>query len=104
MIDFAHLTEPDGTVYPHLLADALTALILMYAMDVDHAVAVKALQDFKPGGHRIEEVARLTTDGATVRFVDDSKATNALAEQVERIVEQNADIIARLSVKTMEPA
>ena len=79
--DFAHLTEPDGTVYPHLLADALTALILVYAMDVDHAVAVKALQGFKPGGHRIEEVARLTTDGTTVRFVDDSKATNALAAQ-----------------------
>ena len=24
--EFTHLTEPDGTVYPHLLADALTAL------------------------------------------------------------------------------
>jgi len=35
---------------------------------------------------------------------EQAKATNALAEQVERIVEQNADIIARLSVKTMEPA
>ncbi|MGF7174645.1 hypothetical protein [Azospirillum doebereinerae] len=35
---------------------------------------------------------------------EQSKATNALAEQVERIVEQNAALIARLPVKTMEPA
>ena len=27
--EFTHLTEPDGTVYPHLLADALTALALV---------------------------------------------------------------------------
>ncbi|SMH29558.1 hypothetical protein [Azospirillum agricola] len=37
-------------------------------------------------------------------LTEQAKATNALAEQVERIVEQNADIIARLPVKTMEPA
>ena len=28
--EFTHLTEPDGTVYPHLLADALTALALVF--------------------------------------------------------------------------
>ncbi|MBS5692932.1 MAG: UDP-N-acetylmuramoyl-L-alanine--D-glutamate ligase [Bifidobacterium dentium] len=46
--DFTHLTEPDGTVYPHLLADALTA-----------------------PAHE--------SDGGIIRFVDDSKATNAHA-------------------------
>lgn len=80
LADFPHLMEPDGTLYPHLVADALTALILVTAMDVDIDVALDALKRFKPGGHRIEEVARLTLDdGATVRFVDDSKATNAHA-------------------------
>jgi len=38
-------------------------------------------------------------------MTEQAKATNALAEQVEKIVEQNAVIIARLpAVKTMEPA
>ncbi|MEE1296045.1 MAG: UDP-N-acetylmuramoyl-L-alanine--D-glutamate ligase [Bifidobacterium sp.] len=75
---FPHLREPDGTVYPHLLADAMTALVLVASMDVDLERALDALRAFKPGGHRIEEVARL--DGELpIRFVDDSKATNAHA-------------------------
>lgn len=37
-------------------------------------------------------------------LTEQAKATNALAEQVERVVEQNATIIGRLPVKTMEPA
>ncbi|MGF7178377.1 hypothetical protein [Azospirillum doebereinerae] len=37
-------------------------------------------------------------------LTEQAKATSTLAEQVERVVEQNAVIIARLPVKTMEPA
>ncbi|MEE0971945.1 MAG: UDP-N-acetylmuramoyl-L-alanine--D-glutamate ligase [Bifidobacterium ruminantium] len=78
--DFTHLTEPDGTVYPHLLADALTALALVLGLDADKDKAVAALKRFTPGGHRIQTVAiAKTVGGGTVRFVDDSKATNAHA-------------------------
>ncbi len=78
--DFPHLMEPDGTLYPHLVADALTAIVLVTALDVDLDTALAALKRFKPGGHRIEEVAGLTTeDGSAIRFIDDSKATNAHA-------------------------
>lgn len=78
--DFPHLTEPDGTVYPHLLADALTALALVLGLGADKDKAVAALKEFKPGGHRIQTVAiARAVDGGTIRFVDDSKATNAHA-------------------------
>ena len=78
--DFTHLTEPDGTVYPHLLADALTALALALGLGVDKGTAIAALQRFTPGGHRIQTVATAhESDGGIIRFVDDSKATNAHA-------------------------
>ncbi|NEG88955.1 UDP-N-acetylmuramoyl-L-alanine--D-glutamate ligase [Bifidobacterium aerophilum] len=78
--EFTHLTEPDGTVYPHLLADALTALALVLGYGADRDTAVRALQGFAPGGHRIQTVATaVLPDGGTIRFVDDSKATNAHA-------------------------
>jgi len=37
-------------------------------------------------------------------LTEQAKATSTLAEQVEKVVEQNAVIIARLPVKTLEPA
>ncbi|KFI97872.1 UDP-N-acetylmuramoyl-L-alanine--D-glutamate ligase [Bifidobacterium stellenboschense] len=79
--EFTHLTEPDGTIYPHLLADALTALALVLGYGADKAKALEALKAFHPGGHRIETVAATAADaqGRTIRFVDDSKATNAHA-------------------------
>ncbi len=78
--EFTHLTEPDGTVYPHLLADALTALALVLGLGADRSRAIDALKRFAPGGHRIQTVATAKTrDGGTIRFVDDSKATNAHA-------------------------
>lgn len=76
---FTYLTEPDGSVYPHLLADALCALALAIGAGVNPHVAVGALQEFKPSGHRIETVATLGEGSASIRFVDDSKATNAHA-------------------------
>ena len=79
--EFDHLTEPDGMVYPHLLADALTALALVLGFGADRDKALDALRTFKPGGHRIATVAATTPDdaGRAIRFVDDSKATNAHA-------------------------
>ena len=76
---FTHLTEPDGTVYPHLLADGLTALALALGFGVPAEPAVRALQEFAPGGHRIATVATLGEGADAIRFVDDSKATNAHA-------------------------
>lgn len=78
--EFSHLCEPDGTVYPHLLADAITALALAMGLGADPGHCLDALRAFAPGGHRIQTVATAhVKDGGTVRFVDDSKATNAHA-------------------------
>ena len=81
--DLKHLCEPDGSVYPHLLADALTALALTLGLNPDVENAVKTLCNFAPGGHRIQTVATLNADDNlsehSIRFVDDSKATNAHA-------------------------
>lgn len=79
--EFTHLAEPDGTIYPHLLADALTALALALGLGVDSGKALEALESFAPGGHRIATVAATAPDehGNVIRFVDDSKATNAHA-------------------------
>lgn len=77
--DFPHLCEPDGTVYPHLLADALAALSLVLGLGADLETAVHALRDFAPGGHRIQTVAVWHGREGDIRFVDDSKATNAHA-------------------------
>ena len=69
----------DGSLYPHLVADALTALALVLGLGADRDTALKALTSFKPGGHRIETVAEAAVEGGSVRFVDDSKATNGHA-------------------------
>lgn len=67
-------------MYPHLLADAMTALALALGMGVDLDKALAALKAFAPGGHRIQTVATAATgDGGSIRFIDDSKATNAHA-------------------------
>ena len=49
-------------------------------LGVDKGTAIAALQRFTPGGHRIQTVATAhESDGGIIRFVDDSKATNAHA-------------------------
>ena len=76
--EFTHLTEPDGTVYPHLLADALTALALVLGLGADKEKAIASLKRFTPGGHRIQTVATATTqDGAASVSWMIPKATNA---------------------------
>ena len=46
--EFTHLTEPDGTVYPHLLADALAALALVLGLGADKEKAIASLKQFTP--------------------------------------------------------
>lgn len=74
-----HLCEPDGRVYPHLLADGLCALALALGAGAGRDDAIGALASFAPGGHRIQTVASLDCPDGSIRFVDDSKATNAHA-------------------------
>ena len=71
--DLAHLAGPDGTVPPHVVANALAAGALALAHGVEPAAVRAGLRAYAAGAHRLETVA--TTDG--IAYVDDSKATNA---------------------------
>ncbi|MFT8704232.1 UDP-N-acetylmuramoyl-L-alanine--D-glutamate ligase [Bifidobacterium aquikefiricola] len=77
--EFKHMSEPDGTIYPHLVADSLCALALALGFGIRVDDAIKALKHFAPGGHRIQTVATASFADGSIRFVDDSKATNAHA-------------------------
>ncbi len=79
--DLTDLCEPDGTVYPHLLADALCALALALGAGAKVDAAIEAMRAFTPGDHRISTVASLGQGAQAIRFVDDSKATNAHAAE-----------------------
>jgi UDP-N-acetylmuramoylalanine--D-glutamate ligase len=62
---------------PHNVANALAAAALARAYGVPPAAVGAGLRTFVPARHRIAEIARV----AGVRYVDDSKATNAHAAQ-----------------------
>jgi UDP-N-acetylmuramoylalanine--D-glutamate ligase len=72
--DLAHLAGPDGLA-PHVVQDALAAAALALAHGVEPGAVAAGLRAYRPGAHRIATVAE--ADG--VRWVDDSKATNAHA-------------------------
>ncbi|MGN6130402.1 MAG: UDP-N-acetylmuramoyl-L-alanine--D-glutamate ligase [Nocardioidaceae bacterium] len=57
---------------PHFVANALAAAALARSHGVSTLAVREGLRGFRPGAHRITEVA--VVDG--VRYVDDSKATN----------------------------
>ena len=57
----------------------MTALALALGYGADRVRAVEALRGFAPGGHRIQTVAVAGRGETAIRFVDDSKATNAHA-------------------------
>lgn len=67
----AELTEIIPTV-PHHVSNSLAAAALASTVGVSREVIREALKSFKPGKHRIEEVA--SHHGIT--WIDDSKATN----------------------------
>jgi UDP-N-acetylmuramoylalanine--D-glutamate ligase len=72
--DLAHLAGPDGLA-PHVVQNALAAAALALAHGVPPEAVGAGLRAYAPGAHRITTVAEV--DG--VRYVDDSKATNAHA-------------------------
>ncbi|QIK83309.1 UDP-N-acetylmuramoyl-L-alanine--D-glutamate ligase [Sanguibacter sp. HDW7] len=76
--DLAHLGGPAG-VPPHVVANALAAAALARAHGVTAAQVRAGLRAFAGGHHRIETVATARVAGGTVRYVDDSKATNGHA-------------------------
>jgi UDP-N-acetylmuramoylalanine--D-glutamate ligase len=57
---------------PHNVSNALAAAALARTVGVSHKNIQKALQEFKPGRHRIETVF----ESDSISWVDDSKATN----------------------------
>ena len=71
---------------PHNVSNALAAAALARTVNVSHEHIQKALQDFKPGRHRIETVF----ESDSVAWVDDSKATNPHAA--------SASLMSHLSV------
>ncbi|KQT00905.1 UDP-N-acetylmuramoyl-L-alanine--D-glutamate ligase [Cellulomonas sp. Leaf395] len=73
--DLTQLAGPDGTVPPHVVANALAAAALALAHGVTPAAIREGLRAYGPGEHRLATVA--VVDGAA--YVDDSKATNAHA-------------------------
>ena len=57
---------------PHNVSNALAAAALARSIDIPHEVIQSALQEFRPGRHRIETVY----ESDSISWVDDSKATN----------------------------
>ena len=78
LADLAHLGGESGAA-PHVVADALAAAALARAHGVAAADVRAGLRAYRPGRHRVETVATARVAGGTVRYVDDSKATNGHA-------------------------
>lgn len=77
LADLAHLAGPDGQVPRHTVLDALAAAALARAAGASARAVRDGLRAFTTGRHRIEQVGV----AGGVRYVDDSKATNAHAAQ-----------------------
>jgi UDP-N-acetylmuramoylalanine--D-glutamate ligase len=97
LVDRAFVTDPmeaamicelkDITpTVPHNVSNALAASALARTVGVSHENIQKALQEFKPGRHRIETVF----ESDSVSWVNDSKATNPHAA--------SASLMSHLSV------
>jgi len=71
---------------PHNVSNALAAAALARTVGVSHEHIQKALQEFKPGRHRIETIF----ESDSISWVDDSKATNPHAA--------SASLMSHLSV------
>lgn len=71
---------------PHNVSNALAAAALARTVNVSHEHIQKALQEFKPGRHRIESVY----ESKSISWINDSKATNPHAA--------SASLMSHLSV------
>ncbi len=69
--------DADRVPPPHVVANALAAAALARAHGVEPRAVRDGLRGFTPDAHRIAEVAQIRG----VRWIDDSKATNAHAAQ-----------------------
>lgn len=85
----AELNEVQPTV-PHAVANTLAAAGLSRAIGADLESIRTAIQNFKPGRHRIE--LALEKDG--IRWINDSKATNPHAAQASLFSATNSIWIA----------
>ncbi|MFP7695985.1 UDP-N-acetylmuramoyl-L-alanine--D-glutamate ligase [Trueperella sp. LYQ143] len=72
--DIRHLS-PEGALGAHIIQDAIAAAGLARTIGVDSPLISTALRSFQIGHHRIETVGMVDD----VRYIDDSKATNAHA-------------------------
>ncbi len=75
LADLAHLGGDDGTPPAHVVSNALAAAALARASGVSAQAVRDGLRSYSPGAHRLATVAMVED----VRYVDDSKATNAHA-------------------------
>ncbi|HLR27610.1 MAG TPA: UDP-N-acetylmuramoyl-L-alanine--D-glutamate ligase [Ruania sp.] len=73
LADLEHLSG--GEVPPHLIANALAAAALARAAGAEPAAVSSGLRAYGPGPHRMQ----LAGEHQGVRYIDDSKATNAHA-------------------------
>ncbi|MGJ9423211.1 UDP-N-acetylmuramoyl-L-alanine--D-glutamate ligase [Aeromicrobium sp. CF3.5] len=73
--ELGHVSDLGTNPAPHLIANALAAAALARAHGVSPRAVRDGLQAFVPDAHRIAEIAVVDD----VRWVDDSKATNAHA-------------------------
>jgi UDP-N-acetylmuramoylalanine--D-glutamate ligase len=83
LVDRAFVTDPQQAAMiceladikptvPHNVSNALAAAALARSIDISHEIIQKALQEFRPGRHRIETVY----ESDSIAWVNDSKATN----------------------------
>lgn len=89
LADIAHLAPAGSSLPPHILGDALAACALARSLDIAPDVISRALAAFSAGSHRIELVA----ERGGVRYIDDSKATNAHAAQVSLAAQEDKSVV-----------
>lgn len=87
--DLAHLAPAGCTLPPHILADAMAAAALARSIGIEPDTIRAALADFQGSGHRIDLVAEVRG----VRFVDDSKATNAHAARASLMAQADGAVV-----------
>lgn len=87
--DIAHLAPVGSSLPPHILSDALAAAALARSLDIAPDIIARALAAFPAGSHRIELVA----EHGGVRYIDDSKATNAHAAQASLNAQEDGSVV-----------
>lgn len=78
-----------GQVPDHILLDAAFAAGLARALDVPAESVGAGLRAYAPGAHRAEAVAKI----AGVRYINDSKATNAHAARASLLAHDDGTVV-----------